>query len=568
MVNRFLIFSSILATLWLLHSLGSKSVSNSIIIYYDNSISSSLGVGLIDFEVLFGELKLKAKEASVTFVDNSSQKRSGNNLGNGLENDRTVFSRGTADVLASENRNKSSYFFISDFQEESIDDISKSLNDTTSQYHFVIHNDLNNIRNAFVDTLYVLPSLDDISNFSIFLKLRVDNYTTGNIVIKLLNGERQVSSIVKDVSEIDVVKFDIPKDQYGSYKIVLEGDDVTYDNHFYFVLDEKSKLNITIVDNGNADFLKEVFGNNNLFNLRVFDLNSLAYQEIENSDLIILNDFHELPTSLFSQLPKATFLILPDDSIDLKSYTEIVNLDFESTSPSQSEINFDFNHPLFQGVFEKKFNSGLNPKSTPVFRIRGEYDQIINYRSGEPFLLEKKQIYLLNLILNENTTFQSNALFIPILYQIAFSVSGELVESYSYPGSNIALRTESSTETIRLKNYAVEHVPEQNMIDGQIFLQIPSQLKPGTYWVLSGEDTIRSIAVNLPKSESAMLAPTLSDFSNAFSSMNNVSVSEVFESRDQSLLLTLESQTSLWKYALILALLFIVIETLFHRYLK
>ena len=529
-------------------------------------MSSSLGETLIDFNDFLGELGSNTEDGRITFIDNTEKKTLTSSISM-TEDSKTNFSKGTVNVLEQSSR-KSSYYFISDFQDETIEGIRDAFYDTTSNYHIMIHNDLNQYRNIHVDTLYILPSLEDASNYSVYLKLRTYNYESGNIVVKLLSDDKQVSSIVKEISEIDIIKFDVPKDKYGSYKIVLEGDDVAYDNTFYFVIDEKSKLNITLVDNGKTGYLKEVFGNDDLFNLQVYDLNTLSYQELEKSDLIILNDFYELPNSLFNQLKNVSFLILPNDSVDIDSYSQQLNLDFQRLTPASSEIDFDYKHPLFKGVFEKSLDAGLNPKSSPVFSVRGEYNEIINYRSGDPFLLYNNQTYLLNLILNENTTFQSNALFVPILYQIAFSISGELIESYYYPKNNIGIKTKLTDVPIKLKNNDTEYIPEYNVINSEIFLELPSQLTTGIYAVVNGSDTIRTIAVNLPKSESTMLAPTSSDFNNAFSSMENVSISELIESPDRSLLLTLESQTSLWKYALILALLLIVIETLLHRYLK
>ena len=569
LVNRCLVFLSIVTVLWLLVSRKDLVSADSIVIYYDNSISSSLGDSYLDLDAFFDEMESESEKRNAIFIDNSERKSLASYLSNDIgSTQKTFFSRGFLDILDSDKESYSSYYLISDCQNLDVQKMYHAFDDTTSNYHIIIPNNLNGFRNVLVDTLYILPSLDDVSNFSIFLNLRTYNYESGNVVVKLLNEGRQVSSIVKDVSELDFIKFDVPKDAYGSYQIELEGDDVTYDNTFYFVIDERSKLKVTVIENRESRFLREVFGNKSLFDLEVYDLNSLRYQELEESDLVVLYDFYEIPSSLLKELEDVNYLVLPADSINIDSYSKFLNLQFENTSSIQSEINFDYNHPLFKGVFEKKIDNRLNPKSIPVFEVEGDYDRIIAYRNRISFLLKRNQIYLLNTTFNDESTFQSNALFVPILYQIAFSISGEITEPYYYPKNRFPIKMMTSDTPIKLKNSTAEYIPEHNVFKNEMIIEVPYELNPGHYQILNGIDTIRSIAINLHRDESAMLAPTYDDFNKAFASKDNVFVSELDESSKSSALMGSVNETSLWKYALILALLLIVTETILHRYPK
>ncbi|MER3329124.1 MAG: hypothetical protein RIF34_06045, partial [Candidatus Kapaibacterium sp.] len=177
------------------------------------------------------------------------------------------------------------------------------------------------------------------------------NISSGNVVIKLMQGSRQISSIVKSISDLGIVEFDVPIEAYGSYSLEIEGDDVVYDNTFYFVIEERSKPTISILNNGSRA-IEEVFSNELLFNTQILDIQNLDYEMLDQSDLVVLNSHENLPANLIGQFSDKKFLIFPSDSVNILTYNELSNLVF-TKSNGVFEIDLETENELLKGVFER-----------------------------------------------------------------------------------------------------------------------------------------------------------------------------------------------------------------------
>ncbi|MEO9482108.1 MAG: hypothetical protein ABJG47_01595 [Ekhidna sp.] len=447
-------------------------------------------------------------------------------------------------------------------------ELSSFLRDSSRNYELVVTKDLGEIRNIYVDSLYLRPNEDNLSELSILVDFGVHNMTNGSVVVKLMQGTRQLSSVVKDVTELDDVRFDILKDNYGSYEIAIDGDDVVYDNAFHFTIGERAKSQIVILNSTSSNLLKDVYGNSDLFDLAQQDLGNLNYDVMMNADLVVISDEFELPEDMKNQLMDKNYIVFPPDSINVVSYERFFDFKLTGLTEKFSEIDVDTKHPLFKGVFKDHLEYASQSAKAALFNIEGIFEPVISYRGGVPFLLEKGGAYFFNSSISSGGSgFESNALFLPILYQIAFSSIGMIENPYYYPGDRLTLKTDATDVPIKISKSGYEVIPSFNSSGTEVVLEIPFNLEVGTYVVTQGADTLRSIALNIPKEESAMIAPSLEEFTKEFSRLPNVNVSQIL-AEESSVTFAAESQSSFWKYALILAVFLLLIETLLHRYLK
>ncbi len=566
--NRVLLLISIFGILWFLFSDSARVPVFTDVLYFDNSISSSISDNQGDLNTYLVSIISSSIEQNVSYISNSEKKLITDRSELNFNEIKTNFQSEIASILDKQGR-RTAFHLVSDFQLFNEIQFYESLKDTSNQYNLIFTNNLNEIKNVYVDTLYILPSQQDVGKLSVFLRLNTSFYDRGNLVIKLMYEGRQISSIIKEVSELDLVVFDIGKNETGNYEIHLEGDEVTYDNIFYFTVDPRSKSTISIIDDGNSKFLEEAFGNKDLFQAKIYNLNSIDYGSLKKSDLIIVNDHFKLPTYLFRQLGDQPFLILPSDIVDVSTYSEVLDLNVHEQLFEAFEIDFDFKHPLFKGVFEKKIDDLANLYSTPALNISGEYEPIIRYRNRVPFMIQKDKIFLINARLNEESVFQSSALFLPILYQLVFSISDPISESYFYPLENLSINTQVSDVPVRIANSQFDYIPEFNVIGDEMIISIPENIGPGNYFLLKGTDTLRNISINLPKSESKMVAPLMDKMNELFSGRDNVNIISFDDKSESSRFLEASSVgVAMWKYALILALIFVITETILHRYWK
>lgn len=564
-----LFFTAVLVLIWIL--LNQDRYENltvgSVAIYHDNSISSTLNDGNLAFE---NGLALLTDKVNPIYYYNNQEKflisknsafsgQSSVSL-NGLNSDR-LFRR-------MDDSPASSFYLFSDFQSVNLPQLKESFQDSSNSYELFLTNELNTIRNVYVDSLYLRPNEEDLSELSILVGFGVDNMTSGSIVVKLMQDKRQLSSIVKDITELDNVSFDIAKESYGQYEIVIDGDDVAYDNTFHFSISEKSKTRVTIIDSNETKLFKEVYGNQDLFDVTHQDFRNLDYETLKNSDLVVVSNLYSMPDNFKEQLPGVSFIVFPSDSIHNESYEAFLGLSLISNDKELEEINVDVRHPLFKGVFENTVEFNRQPREISLFRIEGGYESIVEYRGGKPFLLEKSGVYFFNSSFKSSaSTFQSNVLFLPIMYQIAFASAGSIETPYYYPGDKIVSSVEASDIPIKIIGSDYEVIPDFNSLGSEVVLELPQEIMPGKYFVMQNSDTLQSIALNIPKEESKMSSPDLEEIQEIFSDMPYVRVSQIFEGNTNEAF-TDESQSSLWKYALILATLLLLTETVLHRYLK
>ncbi|WP_424964450.1 hypothetical protein [Ekhidna sp.] len=469
--------------------------------------------------------------------------------------------------FSNEFKREGSSLFISDFQLIKVQELQEFDIDSNRHYDLVLLNDLNDDRNVFVDSLWIEVNSSDLSKLSIFVDFVVSNAIDGNLVVKLIQEGRQLSSVVKGVEGLNVIEFDVPIDAYGQYSLMISGDDVLYDNEFYFIQEVSNKPSITILNKGDSRAIEEVFNNPALFETEILDIQNLDYELISGSDLIVFNAFTELPSNLIDQFADKHFLIIPSDSIENQSYENLEGLSFSSRQANNLQIDMVEGNLLMRGIFEKNASPGSLPILKPVFNVQGSYEPIINYRDNSPFLFVNERKYVFNTALNAVSGFETNALFLPILYQIAFSSVGGIEAPYVYPGKTVELNVSTSDVPIRMVKDGFELIPTFNSSGSQTVIQVPENIDPGFYYLIQEEDTLRQIAINIPKEESIMISPTLDELKLTFEKFENVNVSEAYNGSGNTVFATAEP-IGLWKYALILAILLVLTETMLHRYFR
>ena len=565
--NRILIFSSLIFLLSiLLSNLDSFGKNDIVGVYYDNSISSQLGSADLKVEESLNRILSESKR--IVFFDNEKKERLDKNSLIEITKRKTLSTQRYGSIFEKfDNEGFSRAYLISDYQTGDLTELKSLTSDSIVNYHFVVTNSLQSFRNVSIDSLYFIPNEENLSELSILVDFNTYNLSGGSVVIKLMQGTKQLSSVVKDVSELNLVRFDLSKDNYGFFEIVVNGDDVGFDDVFHFVISEKVKSQITIINSPKSKILEKVFDNAELFDVDTQDAGNLDFERLQLSDLVVLSGLNQIP-QVFSSLPENVNLIaFPSDTIDIDSYQDFLNLRMIQVERELVETNIDSDHPILRGVFDENVQQS-SLSEIELFRFENEFEPIINFRNGNPFLLKKDNIFFFNSALDLAAgRFHSNALFLPILYQVAFVSGNGLEVPYYYPGDKLITQTERSDIPIKLQGENYEIIPSFNSSNSQLIVEIPKDIQAGKYVMLQGNDTLQNVAVNVPKEESAMESLEMDELEEAFTDIKNVQVSDLSNGVND-MLLTKGSRSSLWKYALILVLLLIITETVLHRYLR
>ena len=542
--SRFLLFASIIFFLIFYFTLNKFNVSGTSNILLDNSPSS-----FIDNDsgspYNLGLSYLKKLNIELTEVD--------------LASDFDLL-----DVRSSLNKNYD--HIISDFQHVKKKDLEKFSNDTTRSKYYIHLGDISTRTNLFVDSLFIQPNSDDFGKKRIVLVPALSGRKKeGTAVFRLLNEGRQLSSVVKDFNDLTYIDFDIPTTAVGEFLIQIEGDNVFFDNEFYFFISKVTKPKILIVNGTENEYLNTVYENNNIFDLKILDSKTIDYNLVEKSDFIILNEVKEIPSGFLSVIKNKTILVFPyPEQQKIEEWSEINN-SIRNVNQNPIKLELDYKSPLLKGIFNKINKNSELPYATPFFDLKGDYETIFSLADEQPYLvkLTGKDVYFFNSPLDSNyTNIVSHTLFLPIMYRLVFSSLQYDKSVYFRKGDLINLEIQNSEFPPKIKSNQFEEIPEFYPNNKGLTFVVPN-LEPGYYEANHIEDTM-FFAVNMPKEESMMNGLSKDELKAIFSENNRINVltdEKYFSNHD-------EFNSNLWRYELFIIFSLIVLETLFHRFLK
>jgi hypothetical protein len=475
-------------------------------------------------------------------------------------------------------------FWISDFQKSTVG--ANLVLDSTWQIRLVPI-EYQQTSNVFVDSIY-LDNPFIIGGEKNTLRVRLRNEgprTVEGLVTKLtINGiQAATSSVTIEPNSLIETSFDLARGLKGFNKAVLSFSDfpVSFDNEFYFTLNYSGRLKIVeIKPDGRPTHVENVYGNKELFDFHGFAESNVDYSELANADLVIVNGINKIDNALNAALQlyrnnNGSLLIIPGLQPDNNSYKELLNLSLTKTvSPIPMELDKpDFQNPFFENVFEEKSAALAMPQAQKVLDWGADRSAILRFKNGQPYLSRFNNTFVLASSLNrEVSDLSSHAIFVPVMYRIAASGKKAERKPYYYlSASLVTVPADSLTgdEPARMKG-AQELVPSQRRLGDKLLLEIPRfSINHGFYYVTHGRDTLDLLAFNLEKKESMLAQFAGEEVKTAIGGGNQVSIfkatsAETFSNEIKERYLG----TPLWKYALILALIFLLAEVLLIRFLK
>jgi hypothetical protein len=173
---------------------------------------------------------------------------------------------------------------------------------------------------------------------------------------------------------------------------------------------------------------------------------------------------------------------------------------------------------------------------------------------------------------NKLTNFTSHSVFVLVMYKIAFNsiIEGErLSYSFQEPFIGLDLDLKASENVYTLTSGEFKIIPAQRMIGRKLMLEIPKdQMKAGFYELRTKDGVEKLLAFNYGKDESKMDFYDYDHLKKTFAQNKNIQVYNV--DNHEEFINKFKNENigiPLWKYSLILCLLFLAIEILLIRFL-
>jgi hypothetical protein len=237
----------------------------------------------------------------------------------------------------------------------------------------------------------------------------------------------------------------------------------------------------------------------------------------------------------------------------------------------------DATNPFFYDVFERTDENFEMPKVRSLLNWNQDKFTLLQLRNGIRYLStfgESENIYLFGSPLEDLfTNLHRHALFVPVMYRIAFfskeSNSG-MYASINEPVMEVKIDSVPPLQIYKLSNEEGEWIPEQRINGNQLIMGMPKfSIQPGFYELMQEAKRIDILAFNADKKESRLQQYQLTDLKQDFSQFENVKVFDVAaESEFNREMQAYRTGMPLWKFAIILSLLFLLAESLIIRFVK
>lgn len=447
--------------------------------------------------------------------------------------------------------------------------------------------------NATDSPLFIIPKAEQKNNVSIdsvFINKTLENFYEISVIISgygkdfnpipiSLYNENKL--IAKTIATLDTKKknlnFTIPKQAFHGYFSIVDNG-LSYDNVLYFSISKTKKNNIiSIGEPSKSNFLSRIYTSEE-FNFNNYTLSALDYNKLEDQDAIILNELDEIPQALATTLKSfvekgGNVIVIPSVVNSITNMNSFVsnfgNLRFNSLENREKLITkINFNHPIFNSVFENKVTNFQYPKTKSSFVLSSSSSAALSYEDQSVFLTSiansVSAVSVFAAPINiENSNFQQSPLIVPTFYKMAMNNQNNGVNALTIGNNNPHL-TEASLNKdaiLTVKGSEEQFIPIQQILNNKVkmtFNDYPEQA--GNFRIYNKKEWIENISFNYNRTESDLASAN----DNILSDYKTIeSIPSLFNT-----LQTDRTDNQIWKWFVIFALLFLITEMAIIRFVK
>lgn len=491
-------------------------------------------------------------------------------------------------------------YIISDFQ-KGILDINQVEADTFANLFFVpIGGD--SPLNLSVDSIhFVSPARQVNSPINLLVTFEnKSNIDANNVRVSIAIDGEQKGSSTTDFSASEafdsIVPILVKEPGIHHGKIEIEGDEILFDNTYYFSFKIRDQINITeIRGTSGSDNIQLAYSKEPLFQYNVLEATNVDPSILNQSDVIILNQLDKLPSGLVSTVNTLvnngiTGVVIPSTKANLDSYNQYlsgINADLftaiDSNRANSGKLNL--NHTLFSDVFTSSPKFVELPKISKRFgwNITGRSQQevIMKADNGAPLIGQynygngKYNVFSFP-VDKKNSNFTKHSLFLPLFYMMGFQSEKSQPLAYFIGEDNylsitdIAVATDQPLHLVS-KDKSIDIIPPVEKTGRSTFLNLSEMVEnAGHYEIVNKQAVEEAVAFNYNRKESFVDIPSLDRLKEiiAESGWNNIQLIEGDYSTISSTIEEINQGTNYWKWCLILVLVFFGIEILLLRFLK
>lgn len=492
----------------------------------------------------------------------------------------------------------SKFIYLSDFQKNTFGDLNSKFKFKTAFYPVQLS--AKNARNLSVDSVWFDSPVHKQGEKQVLYALIRNE---GKEALKEVNVHFRIGKLNRDVfanlpaKGTDTVEVSLFNSQVGAVPITVNVGDkqMHFDDNYYLNYDVRQSSHVLIVQGEDASpNVRMVYELDAFYRLKEKSQNQMNASDLANVDLVVLNGANQINAGLNKLLfdfaeDGGSILLLPGTSVAFGSWNGLLSkLELPQIGSVIDKGNtvkkIVFNDPFFEGVFEKRTQDIHLPAVAKAYSLRNSSQtravSLMNYQNNLAFFVRgtgKYPVYLLSTSLDPSfSTFTANQLFSTILLRTAERSQRNapyaltLGESAYYPLRDLP----SGEAPVTLKKGAESFIPRVFTKDQFNFLSLQGLdlvrgLKAGIFDVTKGNKKLGELALNYSRLESKVDVENLSDVRQTFE-RSGIQVEKAMSAADWSggSFLQLDEPQTLWKWCVLLALIFLLLEMIIVIFVK
>jgi len=447
--------------------------------------------------------------------------------------------------------------------------------DAASNTYFIIPK-AEQKKNIAIDSVFISQQLDNF--YEIGVKLSAYGNDFKSIPIALYNKNKLIAkTLVPFDTKKKTINFTIPKEDFHGY-VSITDNGLEYDNKLFFSISKPEKVNvISIGDADKSAFLARIYTNDE-FTFNNFPLANLDYNLLEKQDAIVLNELKDIPQALQTTLKSfvekgGNLVVIPSTESSVANLNSLLAnfgaLQFKSLQNTQKMVTkINFSHPLFGSVFEKKTENFQYPNTKTSFVINSNAPAALSYEDQSAFLSSLQNavssVYVFSAAIDKaNSNFQNSPLIVPTFYNMAQSGMKSGVNAITIGESKpfVVDALLSKDEIVSVKNADEKFIPVQQILNNKVKLTFGDYPETaGNFGIFKKDELVKNISFNYARTESD-LSQTNDDAAADFKQAETID--SVFTT-----LQTNRTDNQIWKWFVILTLLFLATELLIQKLVK
>ena len=453
------------------------------------------------------------------------------------------------------------------------------------------------INNLYIDSLWFdhpVRQLGKSETLHFSIKNESDNNLDEVQVRLTINGKmKSMAGInIQARSKIDTLLHFTNSNIPGVQNAILSVDDkpIVFDNDYFFSYQLKEKIIVSEIYGEDASNFYQLIFSDTIFNFSSFSLNQIDFQTLNEADLIIFNDLEKIPSGLSSFVEKWTkegghIFISPGEQFNEAEYNKFL-VNYGASINAKADTNdrrvsrIELENGLFKYVFKKSPQGKALPQTKSHYRLNFsdfQWETLFQLQGKDVFLssrsVEEGRLYLIAIPNKESwSNWPRHALFITTMLRVAEeSQQSDVLDHRIGDWSIINIQSDFSGKDrpneLKAEDGSIAFIPSQQWINGKLSIGIKDEIKKaGFYDLMNGEQSIYSFAFNYSRKESDLRFYQKEELENWVKDKKNVRLIKVKGSPLKKS--NIRDERPLWKYFIIGAILFLLIEILIVKLMK